>query len=87
MIEFLKRAYEELYDLPNFYLGIEDGWKSHTFSVLFLILMIAGFTFIIKSMLQVRKSRKERMKMLRRMNKTLLGPYDQKLNEKNENIR
>lgn len=87
MIEFLKKLYEELYDLPNFYLGIEDGWKSHAFCAIFLILMVLSFIFIIKNAIEVHKSRRERMKSLKNIKKMLLRPFDEDLNKKKKNVR
>lgn len=87
MFEFLKKAYEELYDLPNFYLGIEDGWKSHMFAILFFILMAISASWVIKMMLELRKSRKDRKRAFIEIERQILKPYDQKLNEKNDNIR
>jgi len=87
MNEFLKRAYAELYDLPNFYIGIDDGWKSHVFAILFLILMFGAIVWLVKMMIELRRGRKDRKKVLRNIERSMLTPYDQKLNEKNKNIR
>ena len=87
MIEFLKRAYEELYDLPAYYIGIEEGWRCHVFSILFLIMIAAVIVWFVKMSIGFRKSSKQGKRTLKNIQKSLLDPYDQKLNEKNKNIR
>jgi len=87
MIEFIKRRYEELYDLPTFYLGIDEGWKAHMFCALFLLLMAIAIWWFIRQAKEWRKNRIEQKKILRNIEKSILENYNQKLNEKNENIR
>jgi len=83
MLEFLKQRYYELYDLPSFHLGIEDPWKCHVFSILFIIILLVVIAWIIKTGIEVSKSKRERMRSLRKIQKTLMEHYDDK--NKNEN--
>lgn len=83
MIQFLKDRYYELYDLPHFYLGINDEWKCHLFSILYIIILLILIILIIKIFFEIRKSRKERMKSFRHIEKTLLKPYDNNKNKDN----
>jgi len=87
MIEFLKRAYAELYDLPAYYIGIEEGWRCHVFSILFLIMLASVFVWLVKMSLEFRKNSKQGKRTLKNIEKYLLNPYDKKLNEKNKNVR
>lgn len=83
MLEFLKQRYYELYDLPNYYLGIEEEWKCHVFSILFIIILIISSIWVIKTGIEIYKSKKERMKSFRSIQKSLMAHYDKK--DKNKN--
>jgi hypothetical protein len=85
MLEFLIDRYYELYDLPNFYLGIEEPWKCHLFSILFIVILIILTIWVIKTGKEIYLSKIERIKQLRKIQKTLMKPYDNK-NKNKKNI-
>lgn len=87
MIELLKRMYESAYDLPYYYLKIENETYCHIFTILFLISLAALITLVIKLIIETHKIRKERKKIeanIRKMLFTNLGDKD--INKKLKNI-
>jgi len=76
--EFLKRAYEEAYDLPNFYLGIENELYCHVFTIFFLIALFTAVALNIKMVLSMRGSKKERKAWKKKIEKSILGVLEEK---------
>lgn len=87
MKEFLKRMYEQAYDVPNFYLGIENEIYCHVFTIFFILLLFLGFAFIIKLYFSLGDGRKEKRKRRREMDKNILRILEEKnKNKKVKNI-
>jgi hypothetical protein len=87
ILEFLKRMYEDAYDLPNFYLGIEDELYCHVFTIFFLIALLFSFLLLLKIILGRRETRKEDIKRTKRIEKSILGVLESKdKNKKEKNI-
>jgi hypothetical protein len=85
--EFLKRMYEQAYDVPNFYLGIENELYCHVFTIFFILLLFLGCAYIIKLFLSLDGGRKVRRKKKREMYKMILGVLEEKdKNKKKGNI-
>jgi hypothetical protein len=85
--DFLERFYEDIYSLPNFYLGIEDEYTCHVFSISFLIFLLLMSIFIIKTGIGASTLKKERGKIKKRINKMILGVVEEKdKNKKEKNI-
>ena len=85
--EFFKRAYEEVYDLPNFYLEIENELYCHIFSIFFILALFLALLFIIKNMVEMRRSGRKDKKRRIRMEKSILGVLEEKYkNKKSKNI-
>jgi len=85
--EFLKRMYEQAYDVPNFYLGIENEIYCHVFTIFFILLLFLGFAFIIKLYFSLGDGRKEKRKRRREMDKNILRILEEKnKNKKVKNI-
>jgi len=85
--EFLKRMYEQAYDVPNFYLGIENEIYCHVFTIFFILLLFLGFAFIIKLYFSLDDGRKEKRKRRREMDKNILRILEEKnKNKKVKNI-
>jgi hypothetical protein len=76
--EILKRAYEDLYDLPHFYLGIKDETYCHIFSAVFILILILGIALTIKTRIEIYYIRKERRASQRRIEKLLIMSLDNK---------
>ena len=86
MWEFLKRAYEEVYDLPNFYLGFEEEWYCHVFSVLFLLAMFLSIAYVFQIMFRGSKKRRiEERKRKRSIERMILGVLEEK--DKNKKVK
>ena len=77
MLEFLKRLYYEAYDLPAFYIGIDEGWKSHLFTIFFILALFLSFAYIIRLMIGSKKERKARREMKRKMERSLLDVFEE----------
>ena len=79
--------YESAYDLPNYYLKIEDPTYCHIFTILFLICLASLITFVVKLIIETHKIRKERKRIeanIRKLLFTNLGDKD--INKKLKNI-
>lgn len=87
MIEFLKKIYEAVYEIPRFYIGIEEKY-CHIFSILSMIIMIGTLCFLIKIILEVCQMRKKRKGINRNIDKSLVNLLgDKNKNKKEKNIR
>jgi hypothetical protein len=85
--EFLKRFYEEAYDVPNFYLEIEDKLYCHVFTIFFILSIFLGVAYVIKMLLSLRETKEDRMKRKKKMEKLILGVLEEKdKNKKERNI-
>lgn len=85
--ELLKRFYEEAYDLPNFYLGIEDKLYCHVFTIFFILALILGAIYSIKLIRSLGESKEERKERKKRIEKLILGVLEEKdKNKKERNI-
>jgi len=87
MIEFFKNIYNAVYEIPRFYLGIEEKY-CNIFTILSIIIMVGVLCYLIKIMLEVKKMRKKRKSIKRNIDKSfvsLLG--DKNKNKKEKNIR
>lgn len=79
--------YEQAYDVPNFYLGIENEIYCHVFTIFFILLLFLGFAFIIKLYFSLGDGRKEKRKRRREMDKNILRILEEKnKNKKVKNI-
>jgi hypothetical protein len=79
--------YYDAYDLPNYYLKIEDPLYCHIFTIVFLILLTAFIIFDIKLIIETHKIRRERKAIDRRIEKLLFGNLgDKDKNKKLKNI-
>ena len=79
--------YEQAYDVPNFYLGIENELYCHVFTIFFILLLFLGFAYIIKLYFSLGDGRKERKKRRKEMDKMILGILEEKdKNKKAKNI-
>ena len=85
MIEFLKRAYEQVYDLPYYYLGIQGELACHLFSIFFILALFLSMLYLIKEMIGFRKRGKESKKLKRKMEKSLLGAMEE--HNKNKKVK
>jgi hypothetical protein len=82
--EFFKRTYEQLYDLPHFYLEIENELYCHIFTIFFTLALFLGFAYITKLLLGFIKSSKKRKKIRKKMDIMILGVLEDKdKNKKN----
>lgn len=87
MKEFLNRMYEQAYDVPNFYLGIENEIYCHIFTIFFILLIFLGFAYIIKSYISLGGGRKERRKRKKEMDRMILSILEESnKNKKKGNI-
>ena len=87
MIEFLKKAYEQVYDLPYYYLGIQGETACHIFSIFFILALFLSMALIIKEMIGFQKRGMEKKKLRRKIERSLLdalGEHDK--NKKVKNI-
>ena len=79
--------YDQAYDVPNFYLGIENELYCHVFTIFFILLLFLAASYIIKMYLSLGGGRKERLKRKREMDKMILGILEEKdKNKKAKNI-
>ena len=85
MIEFFKKAYEQVYDFPYYYLGIQGETACHIFSIFLILAIFLGGALIIKEAIGFRKRGKERKKLLRKMEKSLLGALGE--HDKNKKVK
>ena len=85
MKEFLKRMYEQAYDVPNFYLGIENELYCHVFTIFFILLLFLAFAYLIKMYSSLGGGRRERLKRKREMDKMILGILEEK--DKNKKVK
>lgn len=87
MKEFFKRLYEEAYDLPNFYLEIENELYCHVFTSFFILALVLSFALGIRFFILDHKSRKKKKKTLINMEKNVLRVLEEKdKNKKERNI-
>lgn len=84
MKEFLKRMYEQAYDVPNFYLGIENELYCHIFTIFFILVIFLGGAYIIKLVLSLIESKEERMERKKKIEKMILGILEEKEKNKKE---
>lgn len=85
--EFLKRAYLDAYDLPNFYLGIENKLYCHIFTIFFIIALFTSFLLLIKSILSLKIYKKEKKEHRKIIEKSILGILEEKdKNKKKGNL-
>ena len=82
MKEFLKWLYEDLYDLPHFYLGIENEFYCHVFSIVFLLMIFIGVVYIFKMVFDVKIIRKDKKKLRKSIDRLLISILGDK-NKKN----
>ena len=85
MIEFLKRAYEQVYDLPYYYLGIQGETACHLFSIFFILALFLSMGLIIKELIGFRKRGKKSKLLKRKMEKSLLGALEE--HDKNKKVK
>jgi len=79
--------YESAYDLPNYYLKIEDPTYCHIFTILFIILLVVAWIFVIKLIISTHKIRRERKEIEKRIRKILFTSLgDKDINKKLKNI-
>jgi hypothetical protein len=84
MLEFLRDRYYELYDLPNFYLGIENETYCHIFSILFLIFLAGLILLAIKNAREYYTLRRDRRIIQRKIERSIMGVLEEKdKNKKN----
>lgn len=83
MKEFFKRAYLEVYDIPSFYMGWENEFLCHLFSVFFIMALFLGCAYLIKIMF-FSKNREDKKKRKRNIEKMLLGVLEEKNKNKKE---
>ncbi len=87
MKEFLKRMYEQAYDIPNFYLEIENELYCHVFTIFFILALFLGAAYITKLLLSLRETKEEKRERKRKMDKMILGVLEEKdKNKKAKNI-
>lgn len=87
MKEFFKRLYYEAYDLPNFYLGIENETYCHIFTSFFLLALVLSWALIVRYIILDQKSRKKDRELRKRMEKNILNVLEEKdKNKKQGNI-
>lgn len=85
--EFFKKFYDEAYDLPNFYLGIEDELYCHVFTAFFILALFLGLAYVIKLILSLRETKEDKIKRKRKIEKLILGVLEEKeKNKKERNI-
>lgn len=75
-----------IYEIPSFYLKIEDELYCHVFSIISITLVFLGLIYLIKTWIIIRKNRKEMKAIKRRTDKLLLellGEKDKNKKEKN----
>ena len=85
MIDFFKRLYLEAYDLPNFYLGIENELYCHVFTAFFILALFLSFIYIGRLAIGSKKERMEKRELKRKMEKSILEALEEK-NKNKENI-
>lgn len=85
MKEFLKRMYEQAYDVPNFYLGIENELYCHVFTIFFILLLFLGFFYIIKLYFSLDNGRKTKRKRKMEMDRIILRILEEK--DKNKKVK
>jgi hypothetical protein len=85
--EFFKGLYEEAYDLPSFYLGIEDELYCHMFTIFFILCIFLGAVYTIKMVLSIRETKEKERKRKRKTEKLILRVLEEKdKNKKERNI-
>jgi len=85
MIEFFKKAYYDAYDLPNFYLGIENELYCHAFTIFFILAIFLSFLYIGRLIIGSKESRRKKRKQRIKMEKMVLGVLEDK-NKNKKNI-
>jgi hypothetical protein len=73
MIEFLKKIYESILEIPEFYLGIENKTRAHIFTILFIIIFILIIGILIKMLIQTLKLGKENRDLKTSIDRNILG--------------
>ena len=87
MNEFFKRAYEQVYDLPNFHLGIENELYCHVFSIFMILALALSFILIIREFIRFGKREKINKEIRRQMEKNILSTLEEKdKNKKAKNL-
>ena len=85
--EFFKKSYEEAYDVPNFYLGIDNELYCHIFTIFFILAILLGSIHVIKLIWSLRENKEQRRERKRKMEKLILGILEEKdKNKKERNI-
>ena len=85
MNEFFKRAYEQVYDFPNFYLGIENELYCHAFSICMILALALSFILITKEGIRFWKRGKKNEEIRRKMEKSILSTLEEK--DKNKKVK
>lgn len=84
MIEILKKIYESAYELPSFYLGIENETYCHIFTSFFILALLLSLILIIKMAIGTKKERRDRRERKRKMEKNILKVLEERdKNKKN----
>lgn len=77
--------YEQAYDIPNFYLGIENELYCHVFTIFFILLTFLAISYIIKLYLTLGGGRKQKLGRKREMDKMILKILEEK--DKNKKVK
>ena len=85
MNEFFKRAYEQVYDFPNFYLGIENELYCHAFSIFMILALFLSLLLITREFIRFNKRGKKNKEMKRRMERNVLSTLGEK--DKNKKVK
>jgi hypothetical protein len=85
MIEFLKKIYDSIFEISEFYLGIENKTRAHIFTVLFIIIFILIIGILIKILIQTLKLGKENRNLKTSIDRNILGLL--KNNKKDKKVK
>ena len=59
VIQFLKKAYESLYELPSYYIGLEGDIRNHIFTITFIVILFVLMLLAIKAHIDINKMKKQ----------------------------
>ncbi len=87
MINFLKKIYFDLYEIPDYYLNINDKLFNHVFTFFIIVLAIIIIISNVKEIIEIIKLKKENKLLQRKIDKHLLSLIGKKYKkEKKKNI-
>lgn len=81
-INLLNDIYNDFYDFPYYYLGIDNEKYCNIFAILFIIFLCLSLIFIIRIRLDISKNRNEMKTIKRSIDKIIINFLEDK-NKKN----